>query len=58
MMAYLLSLLMSPMLTPMERQVIRQYIRERTANFCEAHLIADIPEDLDKLDRELEARGE
>jgi len=52
---WILYLLFSPLLTPAERQTLKLYYQQQRKSFCERHLIADIPPELEELDRQLDA---
>jgi guanylate kinase len=54
---WLLYLLLSPLMTPAERDALKQYVRERANALCEAHLIADMPPELEELERRLDRKS-
>lgn len=52
---WILYLMMSPLLTPAERESLKVYYQERRAQFKCEHLIADMPSELEELERQLDA---
>lgn len=52
---WLLYLMMSPLLTPGERQTLKLYYQQQRQIFKEKHFIADMPPELEELERQLDA---